>query len=56
MSGAYLQDYTSYAYEISWMIITWGKTGVFCDNLVCSFAGYVVKHFVLVKVKFGTYL
>ena len=41
LSGAYLQDYTSYGYEISWMGITWGKTGVFCDNLplllcVCS--------------------
>ena len=33
MSGAYLQDYTSYGYEISWMVITWVKTGVFCDNL-----------------------
>ena len=26
LSGAYLQDYTSYGYEISWMVITWGKT------------------------------
>ena len=33
LSGAYLQDYTSYGYEISWMVITWGKTGVFWDNL-----------------------
>ena len=33
LSGAYLRDYTSYGYEISWMVITWGKTGVFCDNL-----------------------
>ena len=34
LSGAYLQDYTSYGYEISWMVITWGKAGVFCDNLL----------------------
>ena len=33
LSGAYRQDYTSYGNEISWMVITWGKTGVFCDNL-----------------------
>ena len=37
MSGAYLQDYTSYGYEISWIVITWGKTGVFCDNLPLLF-------------------
>ena len=34
LSGAYLQDYTSYGYEISWMVITLGKTGIFCDNLL----------------------
>ena len=33
MSGAYLQDYTSYGYEISWKVMTWGKTGVSSDNL-----------------------
>ena len=37
LSGAYLQDYTSYGYEFSWMVITWGKTGVFCDNLLLLF-------------------
>ena len=37
MSGAYLQDYTTYGYEISWMVITWGKTGAFCDNLPLLF-------------------
>ena len=46
MSGAYLQDYTSYGYEISWMVITWGKTGVFCDSLPLLFhyVFYLVKH------------
>ena len=33
LSGAYLQNYTSYGYEISWMVTTWGKTDVFSDNL-----------------------
>ena len=37
LSGAYLQDYTSYGYEISWMVTTWGKTGIFCDNLPLLF-------------------
>ena len=37
MSGAYLQNYTSYGYEISWMVITWGETGVFCDDLPLLF-------------------
>ena len=37
LSGAYLQDYTSYGYEISWMVTTWGKTGTFCDNLPLLF-------------------
>ena len=37
LSGAYLQDYTRYGYEISWMVITWGKTGIFCDNLPLLF-------------------
>ena len=38
LSGAYLQDYISYGYEISWMVITLGKTGVFCDNLLLFFS------------------
>ena len=37
LSGAYLQNYTSYGYEISWMVITWGETGLFCDNLPLLF-------------------
>ena len=37
LSGAYLQDYTSYCYEISWMVTTWGKRGVFCNNLPLLF-------------------
>ena len=33
LSGAYLQNYTSYGFEISWVVITWAKTCVSCDNL-----------------------
>ena len=38
LSGVYLQNYTSYGYEMSWMVITWGKMGVFCDNLPLLFS------------------
>ena len=27
------KNYTSYGYEISRMVTTWGKTGVSCDNV-----------------------
>ena len=37
MSDACLQDYTSYGYEILWKVMTWGKTGVSCDNLPLLF-------------------
>ena len=30
LSGAYLQNYTGYGYEISWVVTTWGKTGISC--------------------------
>ena len=37
LSGAYLQNYTSYGYEILWVVTTWVKTGVSCDNLPLLF-------------------
>ena len=40
LSGAYLQTYTSYGYEISSVVTTWGKTGVSCDNLPLLFKGW----------------
>ena len=34
LAGAYLENYNSYGYEISWMVTTWGRTGVACNNLL----------------------
>ena len=37
LSCAYLQNYTSYGYEVLWVVTTWGKTGVSWDNLPLLF-------------------
>ena len=33
----YFQNYTSYGYEIVWVVTTWGKMGVSCDNVPLLF-------------------
>ena len=48
--GAYLQDYNSYSYEISWKVTTWGKTGVSCNKMLVLF------YFVFGKRKSGLHV
>ena len=43
--GAYLQGYTSYGNEISWMVTTWDKMAIFCDNLPLLFHNVFLKLF-----------
>ena len=42
LSGAYLQNCTSYGYEISWLVTTLGKTGLSCNNLSLLFSIHAI--------------
>ena len=55
--GAYLQDYNSYSYEISWKVTTWGKTGVSCNKMLVLFYLYLASvNLGCMSLKFGSLL